>query len=113
MKAAIDADDPAGVEARLGEKEEHLDEKNTPLIYAARHGKLKALHALIDGGADVNATNTNEATPLFIACQEGHLPCAELLIKSGAEVDKAANDGATPLYAACEFGHTDSRKATS
>ena len=51
-----------------------MREGDTPLIDAARHGRLVDVAALLAGGADVNEPKTNGdgITPLFIACAEGH-----------------------------------------
>ena len=57
--------------ARRIERGEHPDQKDflsqTPLMHAAAKGKTAAVVALLDGGADANATDVNGRTPLHCA----------------------------------------------
>ena len=58
----------------------------------------EGIEALINAGADVNASNSSGMTPLMYALQlsleSGFI---DSLIKHGADVNKSDNDGHTPL----------------
>jgi ankyrin repeat protein len=75
------------------------------LIYAAREGALDAARALIDAGADRNATDPESTSALIIAIINGHFDVARLLIERGADLNLADIKGMTPLYAAVDM-HT-------
>ena len=45
----------------------------------------EALQAIIDHGADVNATDKNNVTALMTACQRGHVEAINILLKVGAD----------------------------
>ncbi len=51
-----------------------MHEGDTPLIDAARHGRVADVAALLAGGADVNEPKTNGEgdTALHVACAYGH-----------------------------------------
>jgi len=119
--AAILAADPTQLNAKdkLG---------NTPLHWAAFHGNLPAVKALIDAGADVKAKNNYGAfyqgsmthqDPVFLLqvhginaadMQNGYTPLdlslfasrhkeiVDLLLAKGADVNAQASSGATPLF---------------
>jgi ankyrin repeat protein len=71
----------------------------TALHHAARQGNVDAALALIDGGADLNATTTGDSTtPLLLATINGQFDVAMKLIERGADVNRASLAGATPLY---------------
>ena len=72
----------------------------TALHHAVRQGNLDAVVALLDGGADVNATSTvDKTTPLLMAAVNGQFDVAMVLTKRGANPNLASIAGATPLYA--------------
>ena len=56
---------------------------NRPLTAAARHGKVDAIRALVEHGADMNA---DEYEAVFAATNEGRLDVIKELIKLGAEL---------------------------
>ena len=60
---------------------------DTPLIDAARHGRVADVWALLEGRllrrANVK-TDGSGATALYIACQEGHTEVVTILIDAGA-----------------------------
>ncbi len=74
----------------------------TALLHAARQGYLPAVTALLDGGADVNATSAGDGTsPLLIATINGQFDVAMLLLERDADPNLAANvNGATALWSA-------------
>ena len=63
------------------------DPKRDALWAAVRGGDVKAVHAAIDGGADVNARNEYGVTALWIAAGKGKLEVVELLVSKGADVN--------------------------
>jgi ankyrin repeat protein len=76
----------------------------TALHFAAREGHTAAVHALVDGGADVNLVSGSEKTsPIVEAIINGHLDLAKYLLDHGADVTLANIDGLTPLFAALDM----------
>ena len=72
----------------------------TALLVAARDGHLEAVHALVEGRADVNqASGSENATPLVIAIANGHYELAKYLLDHGADPNLATIDGLAGLYA--------------
>jgi len=80
---------------------------SVPLIQALVDGDLDAAHALIDGGADVNAYDV--ITPLYAAqeyvksSRQRHR-LMRRLIKLGSEVDQQTKDNSTVLMLAAQLG---------
>ncbi len=68
---------------------------NTPLHIAAIHGRLAAVTALIEAGANADATGQNGRTPLMEAVRLGHEDCVSVLLESSAELTRvdAYNNG--------------------
>lgn len=65
----------------------------TPLLAAARAGRVELARLLIDRGADIDLAYPSDhdtlpgATPLIIAAMHGHLELVRLLLQRGADVD--------------------------
>jgi uncharacterized protein len=73
----------------------------TPLHFAARQGSLASARALVDAGANVNASSpADRSTPLLVATINGQFDLAMYLLDRGANPNLASEAGATPLYAA-------------
>jgi hypothetical protein len=70
----------------------------TPLMYAAREGKLSAIRALLDNGAKINERSADKSTALLIATINGRFDVAKYLVERGADVNIPSMDDATPLY---------------
>jgi ankyrin repeat protein len=70
----------------------------TPLHLAAFFGHRETAAMLLDRGADLAASSTNDLanTPLHAALAGGRGPVAELLVERGADVNAVAN-GLRPL----------------
>lgn len=82
------------------------EEGMTPLHFAAGHGDLGIVTALISAGAKVNAKNAKGQTALSMASEYGWAPIVELLLQKGADVNVRDTNGSTPLKAANSEGHT-------
>ena len=77
----------------------------TPLMLAAKGGRLNAARALAGRATvDLRHTTTGE-TAAFIAAQEGALDVLRLLHAHGADLNSAENDGATLAHVAAHQGH--------
>ncbi|HZT75218.1 MAG TPA: ankyrin repeat domain-containing protein [Vicinamibacterales bacterium] len=72
----------------------------TALHFAARQGHAASVHALVDGGADVNAASGDGTTPLVIATINGQYDTAAYLVAHGADPNRASANGMTALYGA-------------
>ena len=75
-----------------------------PIFWAATHGNVPAVRALLKSGVDVDV-NFTDRTALLCAAEEGHTPVVKALIEAGADVDKKAYRGQTPLHVAAVTGH--------
>ena len=67
----------------------------TPLMYAAAVGSVEAMTRLIDGGANVNAANSQGATALMWGATE--MAKVRLLLGRGADAKAVAKSGKTAL----------------
>ena len=97
-----------------------------PYYWAAKHGNVPAVRALLESGVDVNKGLTQDKrTALYVAAQLGHAAVVKALIEAGADVNKLAsphyflNDASgkrrkrsdvlrdvTPVFDAADKGHT-------
>jgi hypothetical protein len=88
-----------------------------PMLWAAKHGNVPAIKALLESGEDVNrwirlegvrAAGVSFATALHIAAENGHVAATKVLIEAGADVNALRAEGDvfcdTPLYDAVYFG---------
>ena len=64
------------------------------------HCSNEVLQAIIDHGADVNATNKHNDTALLWACYKGNEAAIRVLLKAGADTNIATDDGWTCLMKA-------------
>jgi uncharacterized protein len=83
----------------------------TPLLFAARIGDAESAKALLDAGADPNATwaqstmappggRPDASTPLMVAVASGRPEVALLLLERGADPNAGSAAGYTALHAA-------------
>lgn len=79
----------------------------TPLLYAARGGRLDIVRLLVAAKADVQQADVNGITPLLMAITNNHLDVAKFLLEKGADPNAADWWGRTPLYAAVEIRNRD------
>lgn len=76
----------------------------TPLTRACTAGKIDAVEALIDHGADLNLEDGEGDTPLIMSTLMGHPHITDLLLERGAEVSCRDVTGHTPLHYAVMHG---------
>ena len=101
--------------ATLQTKIKDGDELATPLIIAARDGKLDFVKVLLRYEANIEARGTikidgaviEDCIALWIAAAKGHFDIVRLLIEQNAEVDGRTLTNSTPLRAAAFDGHLD------
>ncbi|MGE0127316.1 MAG: TonB family protein [Blastocatellales bacterium] len=82
-----------------------LDGDGSPLIGAARKGRLNAVRLLLDHGADPNMAVTGDGNPLIMAAREGHADVVTLLLDRGARIDQIVSDDENALIQASGEGH--------
>jgi ankyrin repeat protein len=85
----------------------------TPLLFAARDGRLDAARVLVEAGANLNAVDPNGMTPLLMAISNNKLGVAQLLVDKGADVHAVDWYGRTPLWTAVEIRNLDMRSAAT
>ena len=95
------------------------DDLATPLIIAARDGKLDFVKVLLRYEANIEARGTikiesvkfsevvEDCTALWVAAAKGHFDVVRLLIEQNAEVECRTSSNSTPLRAAALMGHLD------
>ena len=85
----------------------------TDLLGASISGNLKAVHAHIATGADLDQRTQDgqNSTPLILAIIFGHDVVATVLIDAGADVNLQQADGSTALIVAASMGHSAIVKA--
>ena len=78
----------------------------TPVYVATQNNALGCLRALLDAGADPDASKEGGFTPSSVACMRGNEECLSLLVEAGASVDRASSvaDRFTPLHLAANGG---------
>ncbi|KAL4646456.1 ankyrin repeat and SOCS box protein 10-like [Arapaima gigas] len=87
-----------------------LEEDDTPLHVAARHGLVDHVDLYLRYGAEVEKKNDEGQTPLNTACSEPQAPedleryfrVCEVLVRAGADVRAGDRDNQTPLHMACK-----------
>jgi ankyrin repeat protein len=84
----------------------------TPLLYAARDGRIDIVRMLLEAGADINQRDANDIPPLIAAITNNHPDVARFLIDRGADFKAVDWYGRTPLWAAVETRNMDVDNAT-
>jgi ankyrin repeat protein len=77
----------------------------TPLLFAAREGRVDVVKVLINAKADINIIDAESQSALVLALINGHVDVAAELIKGGIDVNMPDRVGRTGLYAAVDL-HT-------
>ena len=90
-----------------GEINATIVNRSTPLMQAARLGKLAIAQELIACGAAVDRTNLDGNNALWLACFSGNVQLIDLLIASGIAIDHQNDNGATCLMYAASAGKTE------
>lgn len=91
------------------------DLRQTPLHFAAHHGREEVVTILLQAGADANAAGCGR-TPLHAAAYGGHTSVVRMLLERGGAgaslevADTGTGDGRTPLAKAAWQGHLDTVK---
>jgi ankyrin repeat protein len=78
----------------------------TPLMLAARMGRIGYIGELLSRGADPREMNTDGNGALWFACYADSAPCVNALLKAGAPLDSQNVNGASALIYAASAGKT-------
>ena len=84
-----------------------IDGDGSPLIGAARSGKILITQYLLDHGADPNQPVPGDGSPLIAAAAHGRFDQVALLVERGADVNLAVAGDENALMNAAEQGHLD------
>jgi ankyrin repeat protein len=84
----------------------------TPLLYAARDGRIDSAKLLLGAGAEIEHADANGITPLLMAITNNHIEMARYLIDQGASVKAVDWYGRTALWAAIETRNMDVDSST-
>jgi len=79
----------------------------TPLLYAARDGRVEEARLLVAAGADIEIAEANQIRPLLMAVLNNHLEVARLLLAKGANPNADDFWGRSPLWAAVDYRNLD------
>ncbi|EFX00392.1 ankyrin repeat protein [Grosmannia clavigera kw1407] len=77
----------------------------TALHWASLEGHVDVSLALLEAGANIEATNCWNRTPLHLAARFGHLELVKLLVRHGANKEARRDTNETPLHFAIEENH--------
>lgn len=70
----------------------------TPLYCAITDGRFDTARSLIQSGADISITDSNDETYLHLAAKTGKKEIVDVLLEYGVKVDSLDKFGATPLH---------------
>lgn len=86
------------------------NDRRTPLLWAASSGNIGAVRVLVDHGADLNSSDTNDLGALHCAASHGFIECLEFLLsvkQSKVLVDQLDRLRCTPLFYSVLSGQID------
>ncbi len=69
----------------------------TPLMRAAKEGRLDIVDELLSLGVDISVTNADGCNALWLACYNGSHEIIERLLAAGIDIDLQNGNGATCL----------------
>jgi ankyrin repeat protein len=82
------------------------EQTTTSLHVAAEEGNAETCRALVQAGAEVNATLlVQSTTPLHLAAAHGHADACRVLVNAGAKLEAIESHRDTPLHMAANNGH--------
>ncbi len=84
----------------------------TPMLYAARDGRLESARLLIQNGANIEKRDPNDITPLHMAIQNNQIEMAKFLIERGAQINVVDWYGRSPIWQAVEVRNMDVDNST-
>jgi len=73
------------------------DGRFTPLMRAAKEGRLDIVEELLSLGVDIAVTNADGCNALWLACYNGSHAIIERLLAAGIDIDLQNGNGATCL----------------
>lgn len=73
------------------------DRRFTPLMRAAKEGRLDIVDELLALGVDISVTNADGCNALWLACYNGSHAIIETLIAAGIDLDLQNGNGASAL----------------
>lgn len=76
---------------------EARDEDGKTALHLAADGRDNIVKLLLDAGANINSTSSNESRPLHFAAERGHVKVVELLLDYDAEINVKNRNNETPL----------------
>jgi ankyrin repeat protein len=79
----------------------------TPLLYAARDGRVEETRLLLLAGAEIEKGEANQIRPLLMAVLNNHLDIARLLLAKGANPNADDFWGRSPLWSAVDYRNLD------
>ena len=83
------------------------DEGDTPLIVAARNGKVNYIKQLVAKGAKIDQQNNSNSTALHEAAKACKYDAAVALVELNANMNLMDGNFKTPFMVACESGASD------
>ena len=79
----------------------------TALMAASQLGYNESIEELLNNGANLNATDSDDWNALLFAVQNDHIPTAQLLIERGINFNIESIDNHTPLSLAIDNGNEE------
>ena len=87
-------------------------ENDDTLLEAVKDGDYRRVMALLDAGADRDASDTQNRTGAYWAARYGYIDICRLLRRRGADVELPTNEGQTPFLGSTHAYTSASRTIT-
>ncbi len=107
LKAWLENEGFPSADSLQGTLHGRIANATTPLMHAARMGRIGYIGDLLSRGADPREMNADGNGALWFACFANSAPCVNALIKAGAPLDSQNVNGATALIYAASAGKTE------